>query len=55
LYYSFIENKMYGLEINQLANLLKQSDPNRNDSDSDDDQVYTNKYFLLFIVHYSIF
>jgi hypothetical protein len=32
---------MYGLEINQLANLLKETDPNRNDSDSDDDQVST--------------
>ncbi|CAF3442966.1 unnamed protein product [Rotaria sp. Silwood1] len=30
---------MYGFEINQLANLLKQSDPNRDDSDSDDDQI----------------
>ncbi|CAF3017299.1 unnamed protein product [Rotaria sp. Silwood2] len=33
---------MYGLEINQLANLLKQSDPNRDDSDSDDDQPKKN-------------
>ncbi len=35
---------MFGLEINQLASLLKQSDRSRNDSDSDDDdQVFTNK------------
>ena len=34
---------MFGLEINQLANLLKQSNPNEHDSDSDDDQVFTNK------------
>ncbi|CAF0826281.1 unnamed protein product [Rotaria sordida] len=33
---------MYGFEINQLANLLKQSDPNRDDSDSDDDQPKKN-------------
>ncbi len=46
---------MYGLEINQLASLLKESDPNRNDSDSDDDQVYINKYFILFVINYSIF
>jgi hypothetical protein len=30
---------MYGLEINQLANLLKDTNPNQNDSDSDEDQV----------------
>jgi len=36
--------RMFGLEINQLASLLKQSDRSRNDSDSDDDdQVFTNK------------
>lgn len=44
---------MYGLEINQLANLLKETDPNRKDSDSEDeDQVIheeKNKslYFLF--------
>jgi len=30
---------MFGLEINQLANLFKESGRNGNDSDSDDDQV----------------
>ncbi|CAF4414866.1 unnamed protein product, partial [Rotaria magnacalcarata] len=29
---------MFGLEINKLADLLKHSDPNRADSDSDEDQ-----------------
>jgi hypothetical protein len=33
------ERKMFGLEINQLANLLKQTNPNQNDSDSEDEQV----------------
>ena len=30
---------MYGLEINQLATLLKDCDPNKNDSDSDEEPV----------------
>lgn len=30
---------MFGLEINQLADLLKKSDPNQGDSDSDEEQV----------------
>jgi hypothetical protein len=34
-----LQKKMYGLEINQLANLLKDTNPNQNDSDSDEDQV----------------
>lgn len=34
---------MFGFEINQLADLLKQTDPNRNDSDSEDDQVDINR------------
>jgi hypothetical protein len=47
---------MYGLEINQLANLFKQSDPNRNDSDSeDDDQVFTNSNFFCFMLIMSYF
>lgn len=30
---------MYGLDINHLATLLKDTQRNRDDSDSDDDQV----------------
>lgn len=38
---------MFGLEINQLANLLKESGRNRNDSDSDeDDQVWKTNEFM---------
>jgi hypothetical protein len=44
---------MYGLEINQLADLLKQTDRNQNDSDSDDDdQVLTKIYFILFYINH---
>ena len=35
---------MYGLEINQLATLLKDCDPNRNDSDSDEEQVRRTRF-----------
>lgn len=34
---------MYGLDINHLANLLKDTQRNGNDSDSDDDQVCQEK------------
>lgn len=46
---------MYGLEINQLANLLKESDPNRNDSDSEDDQVlHKRKKRIVHFISYFI-
>lgn len=34
-----IQVKMLGFEINKLADLLKQTNPNTNDSDSEDEQV----------------
>lgn len=37
---------MFGFEINQLADLLKETDPNKHDSDSDDDQVILKKFFF---------
>lgn len=42
---------MFGLEINQLADLLKKSDPNQGDSDSDEEQVIIAS-MLFFHVNY---
>ena len=43
---------MYGLEINHLANLLKDCDPTRNDSDSDEEQVDRATSFCFPLIDY---
>lgn len=47
---------MNGLDISHLANLLKDSQRTRDDSDSDEDQVCEKKkVYVLFDVDYRIF